>query len=263
MSLFSLRKLVTGTGWRPDTEYSGLSWSEELAINDHGRHRGVPVFGSPNGMDTTALGPEVWKLVAATPDVGAGSPARAGVDATWGPLASASSSTSGTGGSADPTAYDFSSGLFSCRSLSACEPCPPQTRNHPFCRPYGNRRLVSCKANSSRRDSLESQKQNVTSRAGVGEEQGISAVAAAMERAVKPPPPADLEFQGWEACGKVISSETRDYFEFVLILILLGLGSLVMLVRRNRELLKLQQSGQTGTGRSTSGAARRRRARLG
>lgn len=215
MDRFFPRKLVTGTGWRPDTESSGLSWSEELAINEQGRHRGVPVFGSPNGKDTTALGPEVWKLVAATPDTGAGVIAEAGTqDAHW-PLVSSSSGTSDRGGSGDPTAYDFSSGLFSCRSLSACEPCPPQTRNHPFCRPYGNRRLVSCKAKSSRRNLGEVEGQTITRRAGIEVEQAGGALAAAVERAVKPPPPADQEFQGWEACGKVISSETRDYFEFV------------------------------------------------
>jgi hypothetical protein len=211
MGLFLPRQLVTGTGWRPDTEYSGLSWSEELAINDKGRHRGVPVFGSANGQDTTALGPEVWKLVAATPDLGEGVIPGAATGAARWPLASSSSGTNGAGAAADPTAYDFSSGLFSCRSLSACEPCPPETRNHPFCRPYGNRRLVSCKATSSR----EGRGQNVTGRAAIGEEQVEGALPAVVERAVRPPPPADLDFQGWEACGKVISSETRDYFEFV------------------------------------------------
>lgn len=28
-------------------------------------------------------------------------------------------------------------------------------------------------------------------------------------------PPTELEFQGWEACGKVVAVETRDYLEFV------------------------------------------------
>lgn len=28
-------------------------------------------------------------------------------------------------------------------------------------------------------------------------------------------PPTELEFKGWEACGKVVAVETRDYLEFV------------------------------------------------
>ncbi|CAO1618906.1 unnamed protein product [Parajaminaea phylloscopi] len=51
----------------------------------------------------------------------------------------------------------------------------------------------------------------------------------------KPRPPADAEFVGWEACGKVVNNETRDYLEFVMILVLLSLFGLAMLIRRNRE----------------------------
>ncbi|WOO80527.1 uncharacterized protein LOC62_03G004054 [Vanrija pseudolonga] len=66
-----------------------------------------------------------------------------------------------------------------CRPLGECEPCPADELNEPFCKPFGNRRVLHCiPANAS-------------------EEKN------------------PIELPAWEACGKVIKKEQRSFYEFV------------------------------------------------
>lgn len=172
----------TGSGWRSPSVQPGSVYRWDVdgkvgAVPDRG--------GSSRVQDFSALGQDGWS--------------RAG---GWVPSSSSSSSSQASSSnssglsSLDPSQYDLNSSAFVCSSLSECEPCSPKARNHPFCRPYGNRRLVSCQ---TLKDPPGSQSPEESSVVGSS----------------KPRPPADAEFVGWEACGKVVGNETKDYLEFV------------------------------------------------
>ena len=175
----------SGLGWISPNEVQG---STQPRIGG-GRQGGVPVQNSYRGSDTSALTEQVWsKFTSSARWSSNGGATRFDVSPT-------------TTHFGDARRYNFNTSTFICRSLSECEPCPSSKRNHPFCRPYGNRRLVACR--------------NMLDSGSVQENlpkpfQSVVKPATDMEA-----PPTELEFQGWEACGKVVAVETRDYLEFV------------------------------------------------
>lgn len=222
-----LERRWSGPGWRPPTELGEHNYASSSSSSSRrpwfigsGVVGGVPERGGVRAQDLTALGHELWDQLGGPPkyvaDAGA---AAAGAAA---PSSSSSGSTSSTPSSAastlpypsdprlaallsasnvtlaNPAAYDLNSSVYNdeflCRPLSECEPCPGTTRNHPFCRPYGNRKLTACRL--------------VSGPAG-------GASASTFGQGTKPRPPPDVDFVGWEACGKVVRNETRDYLEFV------------------------------------------------
>ncbi|CAO1629825.1 unnamed protein product [Sympodiomycopsis kandeliae] len=216
-------QLFTGTGWIPPTEVLG-SVNSRVGGGRESQGGGVPVRNNYRGQDISALTSQVWDRVVHQQQHSSGPSTVFDNNREFG----------------DPTLYNFnsstSSSSYVCRTLSDCEPCPPTKRNHPFCRPYGNRRLVAC------RNTLDN---------------GL--------------PPSELEFQGWEACGKVVAVEMRDYLEFVMVLILLALAALMLLIKRNRHLLAKQKdplaiaANSSGSAATTNGTRRtmRRAARVG
>lgn len=182
------RRIGSGPGWQPPSEMAGST----LPWIGGGAQGGVPDRSGPRAKDLTALGADLWstlgKTVSSTSS-GGSIPANMPQNGTH---PSSSSSNASTFVVDDPGKYDLTSASFVCRALSECEPCPASTRNHPFCRPYGNRRLVSCEVLRE-----------------------PSAPGPSGASSSKPQPPSDAEFVGWEACGKVVRNETRDYLEFV------------------------------------------------
>ncbi|KAL1411683.1 hypothetical protein Q8F55_002649 [Vanrija albida] len=66
-----------------------------------------------------------------------------------------------------------------CKPLGECEPCPADELNEPFCKPFGNRRVLQCTP------------------ANASDEKNAS------------------ELPAWESCGKVVKKEQRDFYEFV------------------------------------------------
>ncbi|CAK9780972.1 hypothetical protein CC85DRAFT_307645 [Cutaneotrichosporon oleaginosum] len=90
---------------------------------------------------------------------------------------------------------------YECTPFGVCEACPEDERHQPFCQPFGNRRLLHCK------------------KAG-GEDKGVT--------------PA------WEACGKVIKKEQRDFYEFVTANVLLLMVCLTIFAVRTSALATQQ-----------------------
>ncbi|TRM57462.1 hypothetical protein BD626DRAFT_439474 [Schizophyllum amplum] len=103
-----------------------------------------------------------------------------------------------------------------CLPFGICEPCPEDALSQPFCQPFGNRRLLHCR-NSTSHAGGPSHPHTWTSHAG---------------------PPSQIAPQGemlaWGACGKIVSKERADFFEFVVCNLFFALVALAVLVVRSR-----------------------------
>ncbi|KAJ1302158.1 hypothetical protein OPQ81_000986 [Rhizoctonia solani] len=101
-----------------------------------------------------------------------------------------------------------------CRPFGMCEPCPAEALNQPFCKPYGNRRLIHCirKADIPK-DTLDG---HLPDHALPG------------------------ETPAWESCGKVILQERADFNEFVLCNLGLAALSLGVLYAKVKKLTTMQ-----------------------
>ncbi|PWN30742.1 hypothetical protein BDZ90DRAFT_277177 [Jaminaea rosea] len=298
--LVARRPPWTSPGWRPPTEDTLQPGSSSSWIGG-GPIGGVPERNRPaTPAELSALGSQVWSKAGGYPveglekaKLGGGESSSHG-SSSWSPSTSPGEGSSSSGSSEnssmiDPNQYDLSrTRAFTCRALSECEPCPPQTRGHPFCRPYGNRRMVACRAvydgvsavgggtsgtGLSRREEQDDFTKMMRDPGGA---EGIQVISAAS--GLRAPPgqqqnnlpqlPSDVDLIGWEACGKVVRNETRDYLEFVMILVLLALFSLQMLIRRNRQLWEKVHfegspssdngAGEGGSGRLRTGDGQRR-----
>ncbi|KAF8899787.1 hypothetical protein CPB84DRAFT_1779981 [Gymnopilus junonius] len=101
-----------------------------------------------------------------------------------------------------------------CTPFGACEPCPPDAMHEPFCRPFGNRRLMHCV--------------NKTSSASTSTPSTLSC------------PPGSThsipEISAWESCGRIPSKERGDFLEFVVCNILFAIIALGVLFFRERRL---------------------------
>ncbi|PPQ82608.1 hypothetical protein CVT25_007122 [Psilocybe cyanescens] len=96
-----------------------------------------------------------------------------------------------------------------CTPFGSCEPCPSDAMNEPFCQPFGNRRLMHCL--NSTTESSSSPQQGSTNH-------------------------AIPEIPAWESCGRIISKERADFYEFVACNVLFALVALGVLVFRERRL---------------------------
>ncbi|WRT64742.1 uncharacterized protein IL334_001676 [Kwoniella shivajii] len=98
-----------------------------------------------------------------------------------------------------------------CRPFGECEPCPKDELDQPFCFPFGNRRLLHCipASTSNTEDGNGNEK---TGNGQVG------------------------EVPAWEACGKVIRKERRDFWEFVTANLLFLIVALTILWARTSAL---------------------------
>lgn len=91
--------------------------------------------------------------------------------------------------------YDYAGqqhGDMVCRPFGECEACPADEIHQPFCHPYGNRRLVHC----------------IPRRNPDGSTAGDNPYEGENEQDAR-------EVPAWESCGKVISTQKADYWEFV------------------------------------------------
>jgi len=108
-----------------------------------------------------------------------------------------------------------------CTPFGACEPCPTDSINQPFCQPFGNRRLMHC-INST-----------TTS---------ISPETTHPLPDHHPPdtPHPEGEILAWESCGRIPAREKADFYEFVACNVAFALISLCMLFLRSRRLRLMQ-----------------------
>ncbi|THU88902.1 hypothetical protein K435DRAFT_679004 [Dendrothele bispora CBS 962.96] len=112
-----------------------------------------------------------------------------------------------------------------CEPFGFCEPCPPDALAEPFCQPFGNRRLMHCRnATTSTTSPLPPSSNNVhihqSSRQPVSTTEG--------------------ETPAWEACGRIVSQERADFYEFVGCNILFAVVSIVIVFLRSRRLHAMQ-----------------------
>lgn len=122
------------------------------------------------------------------------------------------------------------------RCMCLTRPCPPSPDpllqlNQPFCRPFGNRRLVHCiNATESESDSLHST--NLTYRS----EPTLPAPALSQESSHQ----STGEMLAWESCGRIVPKERADFYEFVACNVAFAILSLGLLFFRSRRIQVMQ-----------------------
>ncbi|KAJ7598556.1 hypothetical protein C8J56DRAFT_770871, partial [Mycena floridula] len=92
-----------------------------------------------------------------------------------------------------------------CRPFGACEACPPDSLQEPFCQPFGNRRLLHCMNTTEPLD-----------------HPGLQHPAG--------------EALAWESCGRIVKQERADFYEFVACNVLFAAVALAILFARSRRL---------------------------
>ncbi|PFH47382.1 hypothetical protein AMATHDRAFT_6788 [Amanita thiersii Skay4041] len=118
-----------------------------------------------------------------------------------------------------------------CRPFGICEPCPENALHEPFCRPFGNRRLMHCFNASSIDQSSSSNTQHAPN---IQEDTLYSTLD------LEGPEQSEGETPAWESCGRIPSQERADFYEFVACNILFAAISLVVLFARSKRLQAVQ-----------------------
>ncbi|CED84817.1 hypothetical protein [Phaffia rhodozyma] len=109
---------------------------------------------------------------------------------------------------------------FDCRPFGECERCPASQRHEPFCQPYGNRRLLHCVPKGSLHHPNNP-----------GGDPSTSPSSHELH---------ENEIPAWEACGRVVSKERTDYWEFVTVNMLFFVLATTLMLLRGRKLATLQ-----------------------
>ncbi|KAF8156992.1 hypothetical protein B0H34DRAFT_783203 [Crassisporium funariophilum] len=131
-----------------------------------------------------------------------------------------------------------------CTPFGACEPCPPDAMNQPFCQPFGNRRLMHC----------------------------LNTTSTTPPPSTPHPPPNDGppqhpptvphpkgETLAWESCGRIPARERADFYEFVacnVAFALIALGILLLRSRRMQLMQARQLAARIGLIRGDGGGGR-------
>jgi len=124
-----------------------------------------------------------------------------------------------------------------CRPFGTCEPCPEDALDEPFCKPFGNRRLMHCTSATT------------TSPSSSHSPQPPSPDQPPMQPSIKelsshspPPNPHSLEGEtpAWESCGRIPEKEREDFWEFVACNVLFAAISLFVLFARSKRLQTLK-----------------------
>ncbi|PWN48503.1 hypothetical protein IE53DRAFT_389296 [Violaceomyces palustris] len=183
-------------GWRPATEEDGavfvLGNGKAGGVTPKNWHGPSPIWlmeqGNPNSNEGPSASPNHAEGQGKTPS----SSSVRGSSPTASTVASTPKS---------PAASSYSSeDKYLCTPVSDCEPCPKNSLQYPYCRPYNNRRAVSC---------------TLLPKDGQG---------------------TAKEYRGWEACGKVVKQEARDYLEFLVSISLIAILSICTFVHRQKVL---------------------------
>ncbi|KAF8345343.1 hypothetical protein F5887DRAFT_178828 [Amanita rubescens] len=107
-----------------------------------------------------------------------------------------------------------------CLPFGICEPCPEDALHEPFCRPFGNRRLMHCV--------------NGTTTGPTDENHSSGTPTSSLDH--DEPDHPEGETLAWESCGRIPSRERADFYEFVACNILFTVISLVVLFARSKRL---------------------------
>ncbi|KIM42310.1 hypothetical protein M413DRAFT_444737, partial [Hebeloma cylindrosporum] len=116
-----------------------------------------------------------------------------------------------------------------CTPFGACEPCPKEAMDEPFCQPFGNRRLMHCI------NSTFAPIPHPPSNTPPPNRPSPPSSHSVPDSVDPNAPPGELP--AWESCGRLVPKERADFFEFVgcnLIFALVALGVLFVRMKRVR-----------------------------
>jgi len=121
-----------------------------------------------------------------------------------------------------------------CTPAGECEPCPADSLQEPFCQPFGSRRLMHC-ANGTTPSSHPSSAH--TDRPPLLDDRGAD---FSISRAAEQPHTHAGETLAWAACGRIVTKERADFFEFVACNLLFAAVASFGVFTRSRRLRALQ-----------------------
>jgi len=135
-----------------------------------------------------------------------------------------------------------------CRPFGACEPCPEDALHEPFCRPFGNRRLMHCAPSPS-------------TTSGSAHSPYPTSVDPPPFYDDRPPPILDPDAQqgvipAWESCGRIVEKERADFYEFLACNLIIAIIALLVLFARSKRLQAMharQLAARIGLVRGTPG----------
>ncbi|KAE9396427.1 hypothetical protein BT96DRAFT_1021333 [Gymnopus androsaceus JB14] len=122
-----------------------------------------------------------------------------------------------------------------CIPFGVCEPCPSDELDKPFCQPFGNRRLIHCHNSTSSTPSGSSNAHEVPRLPPPGQHNND------YEHEYHPPPssphsPSSVgETPAWESCGRIVSQERADFYEFIACNVLFAIGAILVVYVRSRR----------------------------
>ncbi|KAJ7885183.1 hypothetical protein B0H14DRAFT_2699979 [Mycena olivaceomarginata] len=117
-----------------------------------------------------------------------------------------------------------------CTPAGECEPCPPDSLQEPFCQPFGSRRLMHCGNGNSTASSPDH-----TDRPPLLDDRDF------IPRAAEQQPHSHAgETLAWAACGRIVTKERADFFEFVACNLLFATIAIFGVYTRSRRLRALQ-----------------------
>ncbi|KAJ3729856.1 hypothetical protein C8R42DRAFT_716112 [Lentinula raphanica] len=134
-----------------------------------------------------------------------------------------------------------------CIPFGECEPCPPDELDKPFCQPFGNRRLMHCHNASTSSFSTSSYHEisdsplrpripppnrqhnsNSNPNPGSDHDSGSNSPHRPLNKIGETP--------AWESCGRIISRERADFYEFIGCNVLFAIGAILVVYVRSRRL---------------------------
>ncbi|KZP14639.1 hypothetical protein FIBSPDRAFT_796471 [Athelia psychrophila] len=121
-----------------------------------------------------------------------------------------------------------------CKPFGLCEPCPEDALHEPFCKPFGNRRLLHCSTAPHPPGSPPPHRPAPkgpplhNSHATHG---AISDVRSSVTQGETP---------AWESCGRIVDVEQADFWEFVACNAALAVVSLLVVAARSKRLQALR-----------------------
>ncbi|KAJ7669312.1 hypothetical protein DFH06DRAFT_1038336 [Mycena polygramma] len=135
-----------------------------------------------------------------------------------------------------------------CTPAGVCEPCPADILQEPFCQPFGSRRLMHCVNDTAPASHPHPIPPQHPGRPPVLDDR---ADLTPYPRTADPHSHAG-ETLAWAACGRIVSQERADFFEFVACNVLFAIVALFGVfsrARRMRALQARQLAARIGVGR--------------
>ncbi|KIP11916.1 hypothetical protein PHLGIDRAFT_62982, partial [Phlebiopsis gigantea 11061_1 CR5-6] len=116
-----------------------------------------------------------------------------------------------------------------CVPFGTCEPCPENARHEPFCKPFGNRRLMHCFPASTSPSSHPDPSQPHAR--PPGSQHGPDTQPQTDHRG---------EIPAWESCGRIVANERGDFYEFLACNLAVALLALAVVFVRSKRLQAMQ-----------------------